>query len=60
MERELKLLRLNTGRQSRVSTVVTRLSNELHRYQGYIGAYLIVGGSDVTGNYICEVSANGL
>lgn len=52
-------MRLNTGRESRVSTVVARITKNLHRYGGHIGAYLIVGGVDATGNYICSISAHG-
>jgi len=59
IEKELTLLRLNTGRQSRMSTVVARLAMYLHRYGGYLGAYLIVGGSDCTGNHLCQIAANG-
>ena len=32
MASQLELLRLNTGRQSRVSTAVTRLTTYLHKY----------------------------
>lgn len=59
IEKELTLLRLNTGRQSQMSTVVARLAMYLHRYQGYIGAYLIVGGSDSSGHHLCQIAANG-
>jgi len=56
---ELELMRLNTGRQSRVSTIATRLCQELHRYQGYIGTALIIGGVDVKGSHICSISPYG-
>lgn len=46
---ELELHRLNTKRESRVSHVETRLTNYLYRYQGHIGAALIVGGVDING-----------
>lgn len=59
IEKELTLLRLNTGRQSRVSTVVARLVTYLHRHMGYLGAYLIMGGVDPTGNHLCQIAANG-
>ena len=52
-------MRLNTGRQSRMSTVVARLATYLHRHMGYLGAYLIVGGSDCTGHHLCQIAANG-
>eukprot|EP00331_Platyophrya_macrostoma_P023088 CAMPEP_0176445456 /NCGR_PEP_ID=MMETSP0127-20121128/23710_1 /TAXON_ID=938130 /ORGANISM="Platyophrya macrostoma, Strain WH" /LENGTH=279 /DNA_ID=CAMNT_0017831241 /DNA_START=43 /DNA_END=882 /DNA_ORIENTATION=+ len=59
MSSELELMRLNTGRQSRVSTMATRLCAELHRYQGYIGTALIIGGVDVKGAHICSISPYG-
>lgn len=59
IEKELALLRLNTGRESRMTTVVARLTMYLHRYMGYLGAYLIVGGVDASGAHLCQVAANG-
>jgi 20S proteasome subunit beta 2 len=46
---ELELHRLNTKRESRVSQVESRLTSHLFKYQGNIGAALIVGGVDVNG-----------
>ena len=46
---ELELHRLNTKRESRVSQVESRLCSHLFKYQGHIGAALIVGGVDVNG-----------
>jgi 20S proteasome subunit beta 2 len=46
---ELELHRLNTKRESRLSQVEARLTSHLFKYQGHIGAALIVGGVDVTG-----------
>lgn len=46
---ELELHRLNTKTESRVSHVESRLTTHLFKYQGHIGAALIVGGVDVTG-----------
>jgi 20S proteasome alpha/beta subunit len=60
MKAELELLRLNTGRESMVSTFVTRSSSYLFKYGGYIGAYLIVAGYDSNGPHLCQVTANGL
>jgi 20S proteasome subunit beta 2 len=59
MSRDLELHALNTGSEIRVITAVTRMVNHLFRYGGYIGAYLIVGGHDVTGPHLCYVSADG-
>ena len=36
MEAELEMQRLNTGKESRVRHVYTRLANDLVRYGGYI------------------------
>jgi 20S proteasome subunit beta 2 len=46
---ELELHRLNTKQESRVAHVEARLTNHLFRYQGHIGAALIVGGVDING-----------
>jgi 20S proteasome subunit beta 2 len=46
---ELELHRLNTKQESRVSHVEARLTSHLFRYQGHIGAALIVGGVDILG-----------
>lgn len=59
VSQELALLRLNTGRQSRVVTAVTRLSEHLFRYQGHVGAYLILGGVDASGPQLYGISADG-
>jgi 20S proteasome subunit beta 2 len=49
---ELELHRLNTKRESRCSQVEARLTTHLFKYQGHIGAALIVGGVDVTGSHL--------
>jgi len=59
MSSQLELMRLNTGRQSRIGTAVTQFCQKLHRYQGYIGAALILGGVDVTGSNLVMVSPHG-
>lgn len=59
MEAELKVLRLNTNRESLVSTAFTRLSNDLFPYGGQIGAHLIMGGIDCNGKHIVEINADG-
>ena len=51
--------RLYTGRQSRIIQAETRLTNYLFRYQGYIGAALIIGGIDVNGPQIVNISPYG-
>ena len=52
-------MRLNTGRQTRVSAYVTATSKLLYRYQGNLGAYLIAGGYDALGGHLVMVSAEG-
>ena len=59
MASELELQRLYTGRESRIIHAETRLTNYLFRYQGYIGAALIIGGIDVNGPQIVNISPYG-
>ena len=49
MASKLKLHRLSTKRESRVSQVEARLTSNLYKYQEQIGTALIVGGVDVNG-----------
>jgi len=60
LKAELKVMRLNTGRQSLVSTCYTRLSNDLFPYGGYLGANLICGGVDFRGNQLVQVDSHGM
>ena len=59
MSSNLELMRLNTGRQTRVSAYVTATSKLLYRYQGNLGAYLIAGGYDALGGHMVMISAEG-
>ncbi len=56
---ELELMRRNTGRESKVSTLVCRTSNHLFRYGGHLGAYLIVAGFDADGPHLVQIHATG-
>src|SRR3546814_1004370 len=56
---QLELLRLNTGSEPRVVTANTLLKRLLHRYQGHIGAALILGGVDVTGAHLYTIHPHG-
>jgi len=47
------------GRQPRVVTAVTQLKQYLFRYQGHVGAYLIVAGVDPTGTHLFACQAHG-
>jgi 20S proteasome subunit beta 2 len=55
----LRLQELNSGRKARVITAVKMAKQHLFQYQGYIGAYLLIGGYDFTGPHLYMVSANG-
>lgn len=56
---QLELLRLETGREARVNTAVTRLKQRLFRFQGNVSAALVLGGTDATGSYIVSVHPHG-
>jgi 20S proteasome subunit beta 2 len=55
----LELHALSTGRKPRVVTCMTMLKQHLFRYQGYVGAYLVVAGVDPTGPHLFTVHAHG-
>lgn len=56
---QLKLLRMETGTQSRVVTAMTRLKKYLFRYQGHVSAALVLGGTDHTGAHLYTVYPHG-
>ncbi|OKL55695.1 Proteasome subunit beta type-2 [Talaromyces atroroseus] len=55
----IELHALSTGRPPRVATCMTMLKQHLFRYQGHIGAYLVVAGVDPTGTHLFTVHAHG-
>lgn len=55
----LELHALSTGRKPRVVTCMTLLKQHLFKYQGHIGAYLVVAGVDPTGVHLFTVHAHG-
>ncbi|KAF2011800.1 N-terminal nucleophile aminohydrolase [Aaosphaeria arxii CBS 175.79] len=55
----LELHSLSTGRKPRVVTCMTMLKQHLFRYQGHVGAYLVVAGVDPTGAHLFTVHAHG-
>ena len=59
IKRELEMHRLNTNTENRVQMASHRLVNHVVRYGGHIGTYLIIGGYDVKGPQLIEVSADG-
>lgn len=55
----VELHTLNTGRRPLVAMVTRQLKQMLFRYQGHVGASLIVGGVDVTGAHLYSVYPHG-
>ncbi|CAH6718419.1 proteasome subunit beta type-2 [[Candida] jaroonii] len=55
----LELHSLSQRRQPRVITALTLLKQHLFKYQGHLGAYLIVAGNDPTGAHLMSVQAHG-
>ncbi|XP_054076210.1 proteasome subunit beta type-7 isoform X2 [Rissa tridactyla] len=55
----LELHSLSTGRLPRVVTANRMLKQMLFRYQGYIGASLVLGGVDVTGPHLYSIYPHG-
>lgn len=55
----LELHSLAQNRPPRVITALTLLKQHLFKYQGHLGAYLIVAGSDPTGAHLMSVQAHG-
>lgn len=56
---ELELLRMNTGRQSRVKTLLTKMSDHLFRHMGQLGVYQIIGAFDCEGPQLYDISSSG-
>lgn len=56
---QLELHSMSMNRQPRVVTAMTYLKQHLFKYQGRVGAYLIVGGVDPTGPNLMSVHAHG-
>ncbi|KAJ8934642.1 hypothetical protein NQ314_013241 [Rhamnusium bicolor] len=56
---QLELHRLYTNRIARVATANQMLKQYLFRYQGYIGAALILGGVDVEGPHLYQIYPHG-
>src|SRR5438105_13688453 len=56
----LRLQELNSGRKkARVIMAMKVAKQHLFNHQGYIGAYLLLGGVDPTGPHLYDLSANG-
>lgn len=56
---QLELHRLNTGRVVPVCTANTMIKQMLFRYQGHIGAALVLGGYDIDGPHLYCIYPHG-
>lgn len=56
---QLALMRLQTGKQSRVCSAMQLFADRLFQYQGYISAALILGGCDIEGSHLYGIWPNG-
>eukprot|EP00842_Homolaphlyctis_polyrhiza_P002705 jgi/Hompol1/3435/HPOL_003255-RA len=56
---KLELHSLQTGRQARVVTAMTLLRQHLYKYQGHIGAALVLGGCDLKGPQLYTIAPHG-
>ncbi|KAF8630240.1 hypothetical protein AX15_003040 [Amanita polypyramis BW_CC] len=55
----MELHALGTGRKPRVVTAMTMLKQTLFRYQGHVGAALVLGGVDPTGSHLFTIHPHG-
>ncbi|CAI4791239.1 BBL_G0050180.mRNA.1.CDS.1 [Saccharomyces cerevisiae] len=55
----IELHSLYTSREPRVVSALQMLKHHLFKYQGHIGAYLIVAGVDPTGSHLFSIHAHG-
>ena len=56
---QLELHRLNTGKQVQVCVANRLLKQYLYRYQGHIGAALVLGGADKDGSHLYCIHPHG-
>eukprot|EP00915_Cephaloidophora_sp_WS-2016_P001112 GHVH01001530.1.p1 GENE.GHVH01001530.1~~GHVH01001530.1.p1 ORF type:complete len:200 (+),score=26.79 GHVH01001530.1:243-842(+) len=59
MATTLELQRLQIGKDPRTATVVSRITQDLFRYQGHVGAALVLGGYDITGPSLYMINPHG-
>lgn len=55
----MELHTLQSGRKPRVVTAMTMLKQMLFRYQGHVGAALVLGGVDSTGPHLFTIHPHG-
>lgn len=56
---QLELHRYGVGRQSRAITALTMFKQHLFKYQGHVGAALILGGVDINGAHLFTIYPHG-
>jgi 20S proteasome subunit beta 2 len=56
---ELTLERMESGKQTKVNAALSRLKAFLYKYQGHIGAALVLGGVDVDGPFLASCAPHG-
>ncbi|KXZ56175.1 hypothetical protein GPECTOR_1g150 [Gonium pectorale] len=56
---QLALHRYATGRQARVITAMTMFKQHLFKYQGHVGAALVLGGFDLNGPHLFTIYPHG-
>lgn len=59
LQHNVELHRLNTNTQPRVSMCVSRLTQELFKYQGYKVCAIVLGGVDVNGPQLYGIHPHG-
>lgn len=59
VEGNMTLLELKMNHDAQVLNAVAMAKKHLFRYQGHIGAYLIIGGIDINGAHVFTVHAGG-
>eukprot|EP01064_Diplonema_japonicum_P021225 TRINITY_DN30772_c0_g1_i1.p2 TRINITY_DN30772_c0_g1~~TRINITY_DN30772_c0_g1_i1.p2 ORF type:complete len:274 (+),score=52.97 TRINITY_DN30772_c0_g1_i1:52-873(+) len=59
IQASLNLHRFETGKQTRFRHAEFLIKRHLAKYQGYIGAHIILGGCDVNGPNLCSITNHG-
>lgn len=59
LEQNMEFQEMEMGQETRVVSVLTQAKRKLFRYQGYVGAYLIIAGIDSTGPNLFTCYAHG-
>lgn len=59
MSAQLEIFRVSHNSENRVVQAVTRAKQHLYKYQGHVGAYLVMAGFDSTGPSLYTIWAHG-